>query len=119
MKEEIIKTVIDGEKSIKNSDNTINKLIVRKRNLEEAIETFESEDIPVPESAYGLLDWIKSEINRETKIQKALINAIENLKFQYNLTLEDKANYISSHGGHYTWVNNGHLVDDDGIVFED
>lgn len=77
MKEEIIKTVIDGEKSIKNSYNTINKLIVRKRNLEEAIETFENEDIPVPESAYGLLDWIKSEINRETKIQKALINAIE------------------------------------------
>ena len=119
MKEEIVKTIIDGEKSIKNSDNTINKLIVRKRNLEEAIETFESEDIPVPESAYGLLDWIKSEINRETNVQKALIKAIENLKIQHNYTLEDKANYISSHGGKYTWVSNGHLVDDDGIVFDD
>jgi len=119
MKEEIIKKVIDGEKSIKNYDNSINILIVRKRNLEEAIETFESEDIPVPESAYGLLDWIKLEINRETNVQKALTNAIESLKIQYNLTLEDKANYISSHGGHYTWVSNGHLVDDDGIVFDD
>ena len=119
MKEEIIKTIIDSEKSIKNYDNSINILIVRKRNLEEAIETFESEDIPVPESAYGLLDWIKSEINRETNIQKTLINTIEKLKIQHNYTLEDKANYISSHGGKYTWVSNGHLVDDDGIVFDD
>ena len=119
MKEEIVKTIIESEKEIKRSDERINNLIVRERKLEEAIETFESGDIPVPESAYGLLYWIKSEINRETDIQKALIKATENLKIQYNYTLEDKAKYISSHGGKYTWVSNGHLVDDDGIVFDE
>lgn len=119
MKEEIVKTIIDGEKAIKDCDDTINKLIVRQRNLEEAIETCETEDIPVSESAYGTLDWIKSEIKRETNIQKTLINVIENLKVQHNYTLEDKAKYISSHGGKYTWVSNGHLVDDNGIVFDD
>lgn len=117
-RENIVNDIIEAERAIKRSDEYINDLYVKIKNLEDAIETIENENIALPESVYGALAYYKSEYDKEIKANEHLIKEIENTKKKINYSLEDKARYISSHGGKYTWVSNGHLVDDDGIVFD-
>ena len=41
--------------------------------IKQAIETFEEEDISLPESAYGLLEFYQSEYEKENNAYKKLI----------------------------------------------
>ena len=54
----------DVLKSSKNNQEEYMSKIVK---IKEAIETFESEDIAVPEAAYGLLAFYQSQFDREYK----------------------------------------------------
>ena len=59
MNTEFINDVLKASKDIQE------KYMLKIVKLKEAIDTFESEDITVPESAYGVLDRYKSLFDRE------------------------------------------------------
>lgn len=52
-----------------NQENIMSKIV----KIKEAIETFESEDIAVPEAAYGLLDFYKSQFDTEYTVYLKLL----------------------------------------------
>lgn len=61
------------DKILSTSKQTIANLISKISRLEIAIDTLECEDIPLPESAYGTLDYYKSKLNEETKSYEQLL----------------------------------------------
>ena len=52
-----------------NQENIMSKIV----KLKEAIDTFESEDIAVPEAAYGSLAFYQSQFDREYKAYLKLL----------------------------------------------
>ena len=75
-----MKEIINGginkdelDKILSTSELTIANLISKIVKLEIAVETLEYEDIPLPESAYGILDYYKSKLNEETKLYEQLL----------------------------------------------
>lgn len=64
------KFIDDALKTSKENREKYMSMIVK---LKEAIETFESEDIAVPEAAYGSLAFYQSEYNREVKVYLKLL----------------------------------------------
>jgi hypothetical protein len=61
------------DKTLSISKQTIANLISKISKLEIAIDTLECEDISIPESAYGTLDYYKSKLNEETKSYEQLL----------------------------------------------
>lgn len=58
---------------LKTSKNNQEKYMSKIVKLKEAIETFESEDIAVPEAAYGSLAFYQSQFDREYKAYLKLL----------------------------------------------
>ena len=57
-----------------NQENIMSKIV----KLKEAIETFESEDIAVPEAAYGSLAFYQSQFDQEYKAYLKLLKLSKN-----------------------------------------
>ena len=120
VKDIIIETIIEGEKGIKESQEKLDFLKNKRKSAEDAIKTFESEGVVLPEMAYGLVAHYDVECNREEGALNALTKIIKKIKEENGYTIYDKADYISRHSGKYTWVDpiSGELRDDDGIVLD-
>ena len=58
---------------LKTSKNNQEKYMSKIVKLKEAIETFESEDIAVPEAAYGSLAFYQSQFDQEYKAYLKLL----------------------------------------------
>lgn len=57
-----------------NQENIMSKIV----KIKEAIETFESEDIAVPEAAYGSLAFYQSQFDQEYKAYLKLLKLSKN-----------------------------------------
>ena len=102
---------MDAEEAVKETDEYLNDLQIKIQKLEDAIKTFEHENIPVPEAAYGLFgrynaEWVeKSEYNRQlTKIISKLVD-------KHNITWEDRVRWWPKHPELTLLNGNGEIPD--------
>ena len=81
-KDFIIESITEAKDGIKQSNVKLNDLKNKIQKIEEAIDIFESEDIPVPESMYGIRDRYKSEYENEKILNEQLVRVTDKLANQ-------------------------------------
>ena len=88
------KEFIEIEQAIKESDSQLTELLKKRDNIKNAIKTFEDENIALPESAYGLLNYYQSKFNDESKAYQQLVglrNRMKiNCKHEYVLSNDER-----------------------------
>jgi len=76
------KIFIEIEQSIKEAEVGLIELLKKRDNIKNAIKTFEDENIALPESAYGLLDYYQSTFNHESEVYQQLVRLRDRMRMK-------------------------------------
>ena len=89
------KEFIEIEESLKKVDSEVEGYLKKIMDIKHAIETLEAEDISLPESVYGTLNYYQSEFENKSKVFRQLLGLRNKMK------IECKHEYVLSNDEKY------------------